>query len=78
MPFVFDTAPQRIYWELTRACDLACLHCRANANPCADERELNTSEVFRILGQLAAEAKPSVVLTGGDPRTRVEAYLRQL
>ena len=74
MPFVFDTAPQRIYWELTRACDLACLHCRANANPCADERELNTSEVFRILGQLAAEAKPHVVLTGGDPLKRRDFF----
>jgi MoaA/NifB/PqqE/SkfB family radical SAM enzyme len=49
MPFVFNDAPKRIYWELTRACDLACSHCRADANPCADPRELHTTEVFRIL-----------------------------
>ena len=74
MPFVFDAAPQRVYWELTRACDLACTHCRANANPCADERELNTAEVFRILGQFAADSKPSVVLTGGDPLKRRDFF----
>ena len=31
--FVFGEAPVRVYWELTRACDLACRHCRAEAIP---------------------------------------------
>ena len=29
---IFDRAPRRVYWELTRACDLACRHCRAEAS----------------------------------------------
>jgi radical SAM protein len=74
MSFVFDVAPQRVYWELTRACDLACRHCRANANPCADDRELSTAEIFRILDELAAESKPHVVLTGGDPLKRRDFF----
>ena len=74
MSYVFDIAPQRIYWELTRACDLACSHCRANANPCADPRELNTRDIFRILDELASESKPHVVLTGGDPLKRRDFF----
>jgi AdoMet-dependent heme synthase len=74
MPYVFDDAPHRIYWELTRACDLACSHCRASANPCADPRELNTRDIFRILEELASESKPHVVLTGGDPLKRRDFF----
>ncbi len=53
MSFVFADAPQRIYWELTRACDLACVHCRASAHPCTDPCELTTLEIFRILDEIA-------------------------
>lgn len=70
MTFRFDDAPQRVYWELTRACDLACTHCRASANPCTSPRELTTSEIFRILDQFAAECSPHIILTGGDPLKR--------
>jgi AdoMet-dependent heme synthase len=74
VPFVFDAAPKRIYWELTRACDLACRHCRADANPCADPRELRTPDIFRILDEIAAEATPHVVFTGGDPLKRLDFF----
>ena len=30
-PLRFERAPRRVYWEMTRACDLACRHCRAEA-----------------------------------------------
>ena len=74
MPFVFDAAPQRVYWELTRACDLACRHCRADAHTLRDARELKTPDVFRILEELAAGSKPHVVLTGGDPLKRRDFF----
>ena len=69
---VFDAAPRRVYWELTRACDLACRHCRAEAMSRRAPDELDTSECERVLRQLAAaEApKPHVILTGGDPLKR--------
>jgi AdoMet-dependent heme synthase len=72
--FRFDTSPKRVYWELTRACDLACRHCRAQATPCTDARELQTQEVFRVLDELAREASPDVVLTGGDPLKRPDFF----
>lgn len=74
MTFRFDDAPQRVYWELTRACDLACTHCRASANPCTSPRELTTSEIFRILDELAAECSPHIILTGGDPLKRRDFF----
>jgi radical SAM protein with 4Fe4S-binding SPASM domain len=70
MSFRFDTAPKRIYWELTRACDLACAHCRANANGSVDPWELSTSDVIRVVDELAAESSPTVIFTGGDPLKR--------
>jgi radical SAM protein len=73
MPLVYDT-PQRIYWELTRACDLACSHCRANADASANPHELNTLEVYRVLEEIAAECKPQIILTGGDPLKRRDFF----
>ena len=75
MAFTFDDAPQRVYWELTRACDLACLHCRANANPCTSPRELTTLQISRALADLAtADPKPHIILTGGDPLKRRDFF----
>jgi radical SAM protein with 4Fe4S-binding SPASM domain len=74
MAFHFDDAPQRIYWELTRACDLACLHCRANADPRTNPLELGTHAVYRILNEIAAECKPHIILTGGDPLKRRDFF----
>ena len=72
MSFLFDKAPQRVYWELTRACDLACRHCRAEAIPARDPRELGTAEALRLLDELLGfgPRPPYVILTGGDPLKR--------
>ncbi len=72
MSFVFAEAPLRVYWELTRACDLACRHCRADAIPRRHPAELTTPEGFRLLGELAKFGTPAphVILTGGDPLKR--------
>ena len=72
MSFVFAEAPLRVYWELTRACDLACRHCRAEAIPDRHPEELTRAEGFRLLGQLAEFGSPTphVILTGGDPLKR--------
>jgi radical SAM protein with 4Fe4S-binding SPASM domain len=74
--FVFDRAPRRVYWELTRACRLACRHCRAEAVPCRDPGELDTAEGRRLLEALTGfgEPRPHVVLTGGDPLERPDFW----
>jgi radical SAM protein len=74
MPFLFADAPQRVYWELTRACDLACTHCRANAIHTRDREELTTREIYDTLDALAQGAAPHIILTGGDPLKRPDFF----
>ena len=66
--------PRLIAWETTRACPLACKHCRAAAQPTPDADELSTEEGFRLLDRIAAFAKPTIILTGGEPMLRPDIY----
>ncbi|MGO8996792.1 MAG: radical SAM protein [Polyangiaceae bacterium] len=73
--FLYENAPTRVYWEITRACALACRHCRAEATPCADPRELDHAAGLKLLRSLAAaDPKPHLVLTGGDPLERSDLF----
>ncbi len=68
--FVFDRAPLLVYWEATRACDLACIHCRAEAVARRHPLELRTVEVQRLFQQIAdfgGPRLPHLIITGGDP-----------
>ncbi len=69
-----DTAVQPfiVIWEVTRACQLVCTHCRADAIHNRNPFELSTDEGRRLLDDLASFGKPRplVVLTGGDPFER--------
>jgi radical SAM protein len=67
----FNRAPFLVIWEVTRACALACVHCRADAIARRDPRELTTAEGFRLIDQVSAiTPHPLFVLTGGDPMRR--------
>ncbi|MBI4231480.1 MAG: TIGR04053 family radical SAM/SPASM domain-containing protein [Planctomycetes bacterium] len=66
----FALAPFLLIWEVTRACALACRHCRADAIDRRDPRELSTEEGRQLLTQAARMGTPIVVLTGGDPLQR--------
>jgi radical SAM protein with 4Fe4S-binding SPASM domain len=71
----YPNAPRRVYWELTRACGLACKHCRAEALHERLPDELDKEEAFRVLDSLArANPTPVVVLTGGDPLERPDFW----
>jgi radical SAM protein len=73
-PVDYDKAPFLIIWETTQACDLACHHCRASAQPLRDDRELSTQEGESLLRQAADMGTPIVVLSGGDPLKREDLY----
>jgi radical SAM protein len=70
----FDRTPFTVVWEVTRACDLRCLHCRADAHPGRDPRELTTAEGMALLEQIRALGSPVFVITGGDPLKRSDLY----
>ena len=66
----FDKTPFVAIWETTRACDLACKHCRAEAVSEPLPGELNTAEGKDLLTDLAGMGTPLCVLSGGDPAKR--------
>ena len=68
----FGSAPFIVIWEITRACALACVHCRAEAIPHRHPDELTTEEGKQLIDRVAAftPRKPLFVLTGGDPLRR--------
>ncbi len=72
----YARAPMLIYWELTRACDLACRHCRAEAMVNRDPDELTTGEACALLRQVPKFGRPlpHLVLTGGDPLKRADLH----
>jgi len=74
--FVFPERPQRVYWETTRSCDLACRHCRAEAVADADPDELGPAEGLALIDNLAAFGSPlpHLVFTGGDPLKRADLF----
>ncbi len=66
----FDLTPFVAIWETTRACDLACRHCRAEAIPDRSSDELSTEQGLALLTRLAEMGTPICVLSGGDPAKR--------
>ncbi|HSK21159.1 MAG TPA: TIGR04053 family radical SAM/SPASM domain-containing protein [Longimicrobiales bacterium] len=66
----FEQAPFLVIWELTRACDLACKHCRAEAVTTRNPLELSTAQGRRLMDDVRRFGRPLFVLTGGDPLKR--------
>lgn len=61
-------APLFVSWQITRDCDLACLHCCTESAPgkrMADE--LDADEALRVAGEIVRNAVPYVMLCGGEP-----------
>jgi len=64
-----------VFFEMTRACDLACVHCRANAQEACDPGELSPALARRLVDQLLSFPRPPLlVLTGGDPLKRADVF----
>src|SRR5262249_49507471 len=65
-------APFIVIWETTRACALACVHCRAAAIPRRDPSELTTEEGRALIDAVKrfGDPAPLLVFTGGDALRR--------
>ncbi len=70
----YDRAPFLAIWETTQACDLACKHCRASAQPLSHPSQLTTAEAENLINQIADLQVPLFVFTGGDPLKRPDIF----
>lgn len=64
--FDFSRQPFVVIWETTRACALACRHCRAEAVPHRDPRELTTEEAMAMMRRVRDFGRVVFILSGGD------------
>lgn len=76
MPVNFEQAPILLFWETTKACKLACKHCRAEAIADAMPGQLTTEEGRKLIDDLRAFTPrfPVIVFTGGDPFMRDDLF----
>jgi AdoMet-dependent heme synthase len=66
----FDKSPFLVIWETTQACDLACKHCRAEAQPNRHPDELTTEEAKKLLDDVRRFGRIIFVFSGGDALKR--------
>ena len=72
--YVLPHTLRMVAWEVTRSCNLACSHCRASALRGPYPGELDTERCLRLIDEIAAVAKPVMILTGGEPLLREDIY----
>lgn len=63
-----------IAWEVTKSCNLACKHCRAEAHPHPYDNELTTDEAKRLIHTFKDAGSPIIIFTGGEPMLRHDVY----
>jgi AdoMet-dependent heme synthase len=63
-----------VAWEVTRRCNLACVHCRASSECGPYPGELTTEQCTGLLDDIASFSKPVIILTGGEPLLRPDIY----
>ncbi len=63
-----------VAWELTRNCNLNCIHCRARASAGPHDDELSLAECKVILDDISAFASPTIIVTGGEPLLRPDIF----
>jgi radical SAM protein len=66
--------PFIVIWEVTRACELKCVHCRADAQFAPDPRELTHQEGLELIDQIYEMNNPLLVFTGGDCMLREDLF----
>jgi len=63
-----------VAWEVTRNCNLSCMHCRASATMGPYTGELETDACLKLLDEIAEVGSPIVILTGGEPLLRSDIF----
>ncbi len=69
-----ESKPRLIFWEVTKGCNLRCIHCRASATELSSPLDLPTGKAVEIISQIASFAQPILVLSGGEPLYRADVF----
>ncbi len=73
--YYMEFVPKWIAWEITRRCNLRCVHCRSSSEMgIKGHPDFSTEEAFRVLDDIVSYATPVVVLSGGEPLTRPDVF----
>ncbi|AOM83361.1 TIGR04053 family radical SAM/SPASM domain-containing protein [Salisediminibacterium beveridgei] len=70
----YSQNPFIVIWEVTRACELRCLHCRADAQTESHPDELNHEESLQLIDDIYEMDNPMLVFTGGDCMMREDLF----
>jgi radical SAM protein with 4Fe4S-binding SPASM domain len=73
-PAAAEFKPRLIFWEVTKGCNLRCIHCRATATELSSPSDLTTRTALGIIDQIAAHSNPILVLSGGEPLFRSDIF----
>src|ERR1700749_4755618 len=66
--------PRLIFWEVTKGCNLRCIHCRATATELMSPNDLPTEKAMNIISQIADFSNAILVLSGGEPLYRHDIF----
>ncbi len=66
--------PRLVFWELTKGCNLRCIHCRASATELSSPSDLSTQAACDIIDEIATVSTPILVLSGGEPLFRSDIF----
>jgi radical SAM protein with 4Fe4S-binding SPASM domain len=67
-------APIVVVWNFTNKCNLDCLHCHQDSSPTSAERELTTSQVFKVIDNMNDAGVAVLTFSGGEPLLRKDLY----
>lgn len=73
LQFSADKKPV-VVWNMTRRCNLKCIHCYSNSADCDYQGELTTEEGKALIADLAAFGSPVILFSGGEPFLRPDLF----
>src|SRR5690349_949199 len=71
-----NSKPRLIFWEVTKGCNLRCIHCRASATELSSPSDLSPKTALGMIDQIAQAGNPILVLSGGEPLYRSDIFQR--
>jgi heme b synthase len=72
---MIEFVPRWIAWEITRRCNLRCVHCRSSSEEeAAGHPDFTAEEAVRVIDDITSYAQPVVVLSGGEPLVRGDVF----